>query len=153
MWRGCSPSPNSTRKRKTPWHFPTRLFTLPVSTPFLFWWLVLAGQAAVVLYGVGLFRAAAALGDIRVYQNCFGWMTLLALAQGIVWALAAWPLTRMLFLSAVFLASLFLRRRDIFESPLSCRRSLFWVGAGSRRPAKNAARSMARMDWERALRE
>jgi hypothetical protein len=32
------------------------------------------------------------LDIFAAYQDCFGWMTLLALTQGIVWALAAWPL-------------------------------------------------------------
>src|ERR1700733_9296218 len=31
-------------KTKDPMAFPARLFTLPVSTPFLFWWIFLTGQ-------------------------------------------------------------------------------------------------------------
>jgi hypothetical protein len=106
-------------KTKDPMTFPTRLFTLPVSTPFLFWWLVLAGQAAVVLlYGSWFCLVRLPhLEMFAVYQNCFGWMTLLALAQGIVWALAGWPLTRALMLIAVFFCfSLSLARFDIYNS-------------------------------------
>jgi hypothetical protein len=107
-------------KTKDPMAFPARLFTLPVSTPFLFWWLLLAGQAGVVvLYESWIhFVRLPHLEVLAPYQNCFGWMTLLALAQGIVWALAAWPRTRMLILSATLYSfALAPARRDIFESP------------------------------------
>jgi hypothetical protein len=107
-------------KTKDPMTFPARLFTLPISTPFLFWWLLLAGQAAViVVYSSWVyFVRLPHLDMFAAYQNCFGWMTLVALAQGIVWALVAWPLTRMLILSVVlFCFCLSPARGDIFESP------------------------------------
>ncbi|MGA2543425.1 MAG: hypothetical protein ABSG78_17890 [Verrucomicrobiota bacterium] len=107
-------------RNKDPMTFPARLFTLPVSTPFLFGWLFLGGMTAIiVLYGCWVYWVPQPHVDIfGVYQNCFGWMTLLALAQGIVWALAAWPTTRMVLLMALlfcFLGSP--AQRDIFESP------------------------------------
>jgi hypothetical protein len=107
-------------RTKDPMTFPARLFTLPVSTPFLFWWLFLGGMAAVVvLYCSWVYWVPQPHVEIfGVYQNCFGWMTLLALAQGIVWALAGWPNTRMLVLMALlfcFLGSP--AQRELFESP------------------------------------
>jgi hypothetical protein len=108
-------------KTKDPMTFPERVFTLPVSTPFLFWWLFLAGQAAVIALFCSWvhFVRLPHLDIFAAYQNCFGWMTLLVLAQGIVWALAAWPVTRMLILSVAFFCFTFSpARRDIFESPL-----------------------------------
>ncbi|HXR08500.1 MAG TPA: hypothetical protein VN765_14290, partial [Candidatus Acidoferrum sp.] len=107
-------------RTKDPMTFPARLFTLPVSTPFLFWWLFLGGMTAIiVLYGCWVYWVPQPHVDIfGVYQNCFGWMTLLALAQGIVWALAAWPRTRIVVLMALlfcFLGSP--AQREIFESP------------------------------------
>jgi hypothetical protein len=108
-------------KTKDPLTFPVRLFTLPVSTPFLFWWLLLAGQAAVIVcYSSWVYFVPLPRLDIfAAYQNCFGWMTLLALTQGIVWALASWPITRMLVLSAMFFCfSLSPAWPENFESPL-----------------------------------
>jgi hypothetical protein len=89
--------------------FPGRLFTLPVSTSFLFWWLFLAGLTSVAaLYASWVYFVQLPHLDIfGVYQNCFGCMTLLALGQGIVWALAAWPLTRMFLLMVVLFGYLF----------------------------------------------
>jgi hypothetical protein len=80
-----------------------RLFTLPVSTSFLFWRLQLGGVAAVLAlcaiwdYGVPLPRFAM----FAVFQNGFAWATLLVLGQAIVWSLAAWPWTQVLALTAV----------------------------------------------------
>ena len=118
-------------KARDPMTFPARLFTLPVSTPFLFWSLWLGGMAAIaMLYGSWVhFVPLSRLDVFVVYQNCFGWMTLLALGQGIVWALAAWPNTRTVLLAALlfgFLGSP--ARRDIFESPLLLP-SLFVLGS------------------------
>jgi hypothetical protein len=89
--------------------FPGRLFTLPISTSFLFWWLFLAGLASVAaLYLSWVYFVRLPHLDIfGIYQNCFGCLTLLALAQGIVWALACWPLTRMLILMLVLFGYLF----------------------------------------------
>jgi hypothetical protein len=89
--------------------FPGRLFTLPVSTSFLFWWLFLAGLASVAaLYASWVYFVRIPHLDLfGIYQNCFACMTLLALAQGIVWALACWPLTRMFLLTLVLFGYLF----------------------------------------------
>jgi hypothetical protein len=107
-------------RTKDPMQFPARLFALPVSTSFLFGWLLAAGMTTIViLYGSWVyFVRLPHLEMFKVYQNCFGWMTLLALMQGIVWALAAWPFTRMLLLMVVFFGfTCSPARRDIFESP------------------------------------
>lgn len=80
-----------------------RLFTLPVSTSFLFWRLQLGGVAAVLAlcavwdYGVPLPHFTM----FAVFQNGFAWATLVVLGQAIVWSLAAWPLTQVLALTAV----------------------------------------------------
>src|ERR1700677_683074 len=118
-------------KNKNRATFPGRLFTLPISTSFLFWWLFLSGLAAVVvLYESWIhFVRLPHLDVFGEYQQCFAWMTLLALAQGIFWALAAWPITRALVLIAVlfcFLGSAV--QRYIFESPMVLP-TLFLLGA------------------------
>ncbi len=108
-------------KTKDPLRFPARLFTLPVSTHFLFWYLWLGGMVAVaMLYGSWVyFVRLPHFGASDVYHNCFGWMTLLALAQGIVWALAAWPITRALLLMVALLGFLFSPAlSDTFKSPV-----------------------------------
>jgi hypothetical protein len=106
---------------RDPMTFPERLFTLPLSTPFLFWWFFLAGQGTIlVLYSAWVhFVRLPHLDIFSTYQNCFAWMTLVALAQGIVWALAAWPISRALALAAVlYCFALSPARRDLIEFPL-----------------------------------
>jgi hypothetical protein len=108
-------------KTKDPMTFPARLFTLPVSTPFLFWSLMLGGMAAVVvLYESWVHLVRLPHIDIfAAYLNCFDWMTVLAVAQGIMWSLAGWPITRTLLLSAVLFGFMCSPAwRDIFESPI-----------------------------------
>ncbi len=76
--------------------FPMRLFTLPVTTSFLFWWMTLAGQLGVIVFHtswVWLVRMPN-MELFGSYRNCFLWMTMLALTQGITWSLAAWPVLR-----------------------------------------------------------
>ncbi len=100
--------------------FPGRLFTLPVSTPFLAWSLVLSGMAAIALLHAGwiYFVRLPHLEMFETYQSRLGWMTLLALAQGLVWALDGWPNTRMVFVAAVFFCFLFSpAQRQMFDSP------------------------------------
>ncbi|HUC85721.1 MAG TPA: hypothetical protein VL970_11060 [Candidatus Acidoferrales bacterium] len=111
--------------------FPTRLFKLPISTSYLFWLLALGGWAAVL----GLSAAwdycvpMPRLAVFKTFQNGFGWMTLLALGQGIVWALAAWPVSRVLALMAVlFLFLVSPAQADIVESPVILL-PLFLLGA------------------------
>jgi hypothetical protein len=136
-------------KSRNPMTFPVRIFTLPISTTFLFSWLLLGGLAAVVLLSESwvYFVPLPHLEVFGEYEKCFGWMTLLALAQGIVWALASWPITRILVLLAVlFLLSGFsglarhFRIADGFAGAFSARNY-----AGSSWPAKDEARPMARM--------
>ena len=64
------------QKAKDPMAFPARLFTLPVSTPFLFWWLLLAGLAAViVLYASWVyFVRPASCGSIRSMLPQLFWL-------------------------------------------------------------------------------
>jgi hypothetical protein len=110
--------------------FPARLFTLPVSTPFLFLWLLLGGMTAIAgLFDSWVYFVPLPHLDMFItYQTCFGWMTLLALAQGIVWSLDAWPITRALVVAAVFFCFLCApARRDIFDSPMVLP-SLFVLG-------------------------
>jgi len=100
--------------------FPSRLFTLPVSTPFLSWSLMLSGMAAImVLYGCWIhFVRLPRVEMFATYQSCLGWLTLLALAQGLFWALDGWPNTRMVLVVAVFFCFLFSpTQRQIFQSP------------------------------------
>jgi len=111
--------------------FPARLFTLPVSTPFLFWWLWLGGMAAMaMLYGSWVyFVPQPRFFEIEAYQNWFAWMTFLALAQGLAWALAAWPNTRMVLLLALLFALLISPAwSDITRSPILLT-SLFVLGS------------------------
>jgi hypothetical protein len=87
---------------KDPMGFPKRIFTLPVSTNFLFWWMTLAGLASIVL----LFQCWVLFVPLPrevfdEYKSCFGWMTFLVMAQGLAWTLAGWPITRFLALSAM----------------------------------------------------
>lgn len=142
-------------KTKDPLAFATRLFTLPVSTPFLFWWLLLAGQAAVVLlFGSWVYLVRMPQLDMfGAFHNCFGWMTLLALAQGIIWALAACPLTRTVVLLAVlfgFASSL--ARPDLLASPYVLP-PLFVLGAALARAGLQKMRhgQWQGWDWQRAL--
>ena len=75
---------------------PGRLFTLPISTRFLFLWLFLGGTAMIFVVFEGWIRLVRMpyLDVFGQYQRCFGWLTFLPMAQAIVWSLAAWPITR-----------------------------------------------------------
>jgi len=116
---------------KDPVTFPARLFTLPISTSFLYWWLVLGGVTAIfVLFEswIHLVRQPH-LEIFGEYQDCFGWMTLMVLAQGIVWALAGWPITRLLVLVGVLFSFLFSPTwGGVFGSPWVLP-TLFFLGA------------------------
>jgi hypothetical protein len=76
--------------------------------------------AIVVLYGSWVHFVRLPRDEMfGAYQNCFAWLTLLALLQAIVWALAVWPGTRTLLLIVVlfgFLSSPVWR--NVFESPI-----------------------------------
>ena len=88
--------------------FAPRLFHYPVSTSFLYWWFVLAGQAAVIaVYSAWTYLFRQPVLDLfAAYQNCLLWMTMLIVAQAIVWALASWPATAMIVLVSLMMASL-----------------------------------------------
>jgi hypothetical protein len=97
-------NPNS----KNPVTFPTRLFTLPISTGFLFSWLFLSGLGAVfVLFESWIHFVPLPYVDVfGGYQKCLFWMTLLVLAQAITWSLSAWPNVRLLVLAALLVCFL-----------------------------------------------
>jgi len=62
--------------KKNPINFPARVFTLPVSTSFLFWFLYLGGMAAIsMLYASWVYLVPLPkLEEFGVYQECFGWI-------------------------------------------------------------------------------
>lgn len=90
-------------KTKDPLKFPERLFTLPVSTPFLYWRLMPGGMMGIVILFLAwhFFVRVPQIENFTVFQNCFLWATLLAMSQGIIWSLAAWPITRTLILTGL----------------------------------------------------
>jgi len=136
--------------KRDPTTFPGRIFTLPVSTSFLFFWLLLTGLAAIaLLYGSwNYFVRLPHLNIFGAYDKCFGWMTLLALAQGIVWALAGWPVMRFLLLAVVF--SSFLGNPTWLAALAICSASVVSNRrcARSCRTPKDADRPMAGLDVE-----
>jgi len=73
----------------------------------------------VVLYGGWIYFVRLPHVEMfQTYHSVLGWMTLLALAQGLVWALDGWPNTRMQLLVAVFFCFLFSpTQHQIFQSP------------------------------------
>ncbi len=75
---------------------PGRLFNLPISTSFLFAWLLLSGMAMifVVYEGWTRFVRMPYIDVFGEFQKCIGWMTFLAMGQAVVWGLAGWPVTR-----------------------------------------------------------
>jgi hypothetical protein len=83
-------------KTRDPLAFPARLFNLPVSTRLLYSLMTGGGMLGVfILYTCWALCVRQPHWEIfNVFQNCFAWMTLLALAQAIVWGLAGWPLLR-----------------------------------------------------------
>ena len=93
-------------KTKDPMAFTAHVFNLPISTPALFWRLVLGGLAAVLgllaiwIHCVRLPRLPH-MEIFTAFDNGWLWATLLVLAQAIVWSLAAWPFLRMLTLIVV----------------------------------------------------
>jgi hypothetical protein len=94
---------------KNPVRFPDRLFMLPISNFFLFSLLLGGGVAALALLFAGwhFFVPMQRVLQFGAYEKCISWLTLLALAQGITWALAGWPNTRLCVLMLVLFAFLF----------------------------------------------
>ena len=116
---------------KNPVRFPDRLFTLPLSTSFLFT-LLFGGGVAVLAVVFGCWHYLVPMPHVLQfgeYEKCFGWLTLLALAQGITWALAAWPNTRLCLLMALLFGFLFSPGWEGFlDSPIVMP-TLFVLGA------------------------
>jgi hypothetical protein len=116
---------------KDPVTFPVRVFTLPVSTSFLYGRPLLGGVGAIIVLfesWIHLVRQPR-LEIFGEYQDCLCWITLVVLAQGIVWALAGWPITRLLVLIGVLFFFLFSPAwGGIFESPFVLP-TLFLLGA------------------------
>lgn len=106
---------------KDPMRFPTRLFSLPVSTNFLFGWFVIVGVAGIVVVYESWARLVPMphIHMFDTYGNCLGWLALLALVQGITWSLGGWPFIRMLLLMGLLFAFSFSPvRPDLFGFPL-----------------------------------
>ena len=80
-----------------PMKFQARLFTLPLSTSFLFWRMTLGGMAAILLLYTG-WMGCVPIPSLKmetgVPHNAIEWMALLAVTQGVLWALAGWPFLR-----------------------------------------------------------
>jgi hypothetical protein len=116
---------------KNPVRFPERLFTLPLSTSFLFTLLFGGGVAALaLLFGCWhLFVPLPRVVHYGTYEKCFCWLTLLAVAQGITWALAAWPNTRLCLLMTVLFAFLFSPAWEGFFALPIVMPTLFLLGA------------------------
>jgi hypothetical protein len=103
--------------------FPARLFTLPISTPFLFWWLWLGGMAVIAMLYCSwvYFVPQPRFFEIEAYQNWFAWMTFLALA--------AWPHIRIVLLAALLFGLLISPAwSDVMRSPILLS-SLFVLGS------------------------
>ena len=84
--------------------FPMRVFTLPVSTTFLWFSLMSVGMASLALLYLGwtsLVHLPQLAGIFGSLMDCLGWLTFLALTQAIFWSLSGWPKTRALVLMAV----------------------------------------------------
>ena len=99
--------------------FPARLFTLPVSTTFLASWLLAAGAGAVIMVYLGWTRLVH-LPHIEVfdgYSNCLVWVTLLVVSQAILWALDAFPVVRVLLLTAAVFSLGFLGGPVVHDYP------------------------------------
>lgn len=106
---------------KDPMKFPTRLFSLPVSTNSLFGWFVIVGVAGIVVVYEGWAHLVPMphIPIFDTYRNCLGWLALLAMAQGITWSLGGWPFIRMLLLMILLFAfSLSPGGADLFGSHL-----------------------------------
>ena len=108
---------------RDPLKFPARLFLLPVSTSFLFWRLALAGMVTLAALYEGWIHLVAMppLDTPILHKSVWIWLTFLVASQGVVWALAAWPATRMIVLTVMlfnFLMSPSPDWPDVFRQPL-----------------------------------
>ena len=87
---------------REPFSFPKRIFTLPVSTGLLASRLMASGTVAVALVYLAWTRLVHQphINAFDGFNDGLAWITLLILAQAIVWSLDAFPFTRMLLLVA-----------------------------------------------------
>jgi hypothetical protein len=78
--------------------FPSRLFTLPVTTNYLAGWLLAAGAGTLFLvYSGWTFLVHQPKIDVfEGYPNFLAWLTLLVIAQAIMWALDGFQIARLL---------------------------------------------------------
>ena len=88
---------------REPLSFPKRYFTLPISTGFLASRLMASGTAAVFLIYMGWTRLVHQphITVFDGFNDGLAWITLLIVAQAIVWSLNAFPFTRMLLLTVI----------------------------------------------------
>jgi hypothetical protein len=78
--------------------FPSRLFTLPVSTNYVAAWLLAVGAGTLFLVYSG-WTFLVRLPSIDVfegYPNFLAWLTLMVIAQAIMWALDGFQIARVL---------------------------------------------------------
>jgi len=98
---------------------PARLFRLPISTGFLAGWLSVVGAATITIVYLGWTRLVhqPRIDIFEGYPNLLIWLTLLLVAQGVVWALDGFPILRLLALSAAIFFFGFLAGPAIHEHP------------------------------------
>jgi hypothetical protein len=88
--------------------FPSRLFTLPISSSFFVGWNMVAGTAALAVLFAG-WNGLVGMPKLEVFDGCrnFGsWMTLLFVAQAIVWTCYSFPVTRVFLISGLLVCFL-----------------------------------------------
>jgi hypothetical protein len=98
---------------------PARLFRLPISTGFLVGWLSVVGAATITLVYLGWTRLVhlPRIDIFEGYPNLLIWLTLLLVAQALVWALDGFPVLRLLALSGVIFFFGFLAGPSIHDHP------------------------------------
>jgi hypothetical protein len=103
--------------------FPPRLFRLPVSTRFLSGWMMLAGAGVVCLFFLGWTRLVQQppIDVFAGYSNLLVWLTLLVVAQAIVWSLDGFPVARVLLLALLVFCFGYLGGPSIEDHPLIAR--------------------------------
>ena len=104
---------------RNPDAIPARVFTLPISTSFLFLWLLLGGLATVVVvFEIWIhFVQMPYLDVFGECQRCIGWMAFLSLTQAITWSLSGWPITRLFALLTLLFCFLYYPAwHDIIDS-------------------------------------
>jgi hypothetical protein len=104
---------------------------LPISNTFLWSLLLGGGVAALSLLFAGwyFFVPMPHVLQFGAYEKCLSWLTLFALAQGITWALAGWPNTRLCVLMLVLFGFLFSPAWQRFLDSRIVMLTFFFVGA------------------------